>query len=132
MQALRAALASISAAGRVKPAKGEDQPWAHDFLESLFYSVPFGTWFEATSIPEEKLTPYFTGANPRAQFGLWMTHYSRRPRKDGAWYVKRNKPDEEAAQYLVGFQLPTDKDHTDVPAIYLMKYDTFKQTGERI
>jgi hypothetical protein len=132
MHALRAALASISAANRVKPAKGEEQPWAQELLEKLFYWAPFGTWFEANSIPEEKLTPYFTGANPRAQFGLWMTHYSRRPRKEGAWYVKRNKPDESAAEYLVGFQLGAERTYETAPVIYRMKYDTFKESGERI
>jgi len=132
MHALRAALASISAAKRAKPEKGEEQPWAQELLEKLFYWAPFGTWFEATSIPEERLTPYFTGANPRAQFGLWMTHYSRRERKEGAWYVKRSKPDQDAAQYLVGFTLPENGIYDSVPQIYISKLDAFKQSGERI
>lgn len=132
LQAIRAALASISAATRCKPPKGQEQPWAQELLEQLFVWSPFGKWFEATSIPEEKLTPFFTGANPRAQFGLWMTHYSRRPRKEGSWYVKRNKPDESAAEYLVGFELGPEHPFETAPAIYRMKYDTFRESGERI
>lgn len=128
MKALRAAIASMPSSGRETSSTGAERPWAQEFLEKLFTWAPFGTWIEASSVPENLLTPYFTGANPRAQFGLWMTHYSRRPLEDGTWYVKRNKPNESAAEYIVRFNGDCDK----WPDIYRDKYDWFESVGERI
>lgn len=126
--ALRAALAE--AKGKPKGQKA-DPEWTQPFLELLFTQMPFGDWFEAADIPEESITPQFTGANPRAQFGLWLTHYSRREKSFGRWFVKRNKPDSSSAQYLVSVCREGDDSLGGLPEIFQKKYSAFKEKGER-